>query len=92
MRYIFNFTFWGEFNEPMTDQLGCEDEHYSADCSSAVRLFGIERDGDVNLPPASANVITRPVFFLSLVPDLLLLLFLCIHRATLERLGLWKCV
>jgi hypothetical protein len=91
VRYFFNFSFWGDFNEPRTSRPGCEDEYFSAGCSYAVRLIGIEREKDAAIE-ATAGSAAQPVLFSSLVPDLLLLLFLCIHRATLERTGLWRYV
>ena len=89
LRYLFNFSFWGDFNEPRTSERGCEDQYFSDGCAYAVRLIGIEREKDADISvPSGARV--DPVILSSLVPDLLLLLFLCVHRATLERMGLWR--
>lgn len=75
-RYTFNFTFWGTFNERSTK---CTVHSFHKDCASAVLLIGITRSGAMPTPSS-----------IHLVPDLLLFAILCLHKLSLESLGLWR--
>ena len=78
LRYAFHFDFWGDVSRAPD---GCDGDSFRTDCASAVVLFGLDRDSTSTRPSA-----TR------LIPDLILLFFLGMHKLALQSLGLWRCV
>lgn len=88
LRYAFNFSFWGSWNRSREDSPYCDGRYFTGDCALATRLIGIERQSDTPYDPL--NGMASPTVLSTIIPDVLLLLFLAIHRSALERNGLWK--
>ncbi len=75
-KYVFQFDFWGSFNEaPLTSDC---DNDFNTKCRSFAYVMGITR-------PASS------VHYMSyLVSDILLLISLFIHKTAAIYLGIWE--
>lgn len=80
LKYIFLFHFWGDFNAPAAPNGPCHESYMTTDCLTFARFFGIYRVDD------------GPHFQAELLPDMLLLMALAVHRLALETLGLWRYV
>jgi len=89
-RYAFQFSFWGAFNRPRTQDFECEDAFLSADCVSFARLVGIERYNDLPEVRGVGAPQVEPQPLNGFVLDLLLLFFLCTHKIIMERRGAWR--
>lgn len=77
LRYVFQFTFMGEWNAPVDPRDSCADCYLRSGCLTFARFVGIARNSDGPLP------------LTFLLPDLMLVVALGIHRAVLQGLGIW---
>ncbi len=89
LRYILHFP-EGRWNASHEGIKGCSLPYFSQSCNYANRLIGVQQLNNPGVAPATPSQEVGPVAFVMLIPDLLLLLFLALHRASLERLGLWE--
>ena len=90
VRYAFQFTFWGEFNEPRGGDFRCEDRYISTGCAPFARVVGIERSDDIPEVYTPTSPLIGPTPLYDFVPDLLLLFFLCVNKIVMQRHGLWR--
>jgi hypothetical protein len=80
VKYLFQFSFWGDFNRPVDDEAGCDQTLEANDCFTFASIIGIVREPNHEL------------FLVHLLPDLLVMVSIFIHREMQMRLGLWKLV
>lgn len=90
VRYALNFSFYGGWNRPRTNEPGCENQYFNYECTYAPRIIGIERQQDVEIYPEDSNELAGPFVLTIIIADLILLVFLCIHRTAMERSGIWE--
>jgi hypothetical protein len=76
MRYFFQFQFLGSFNDPPPPGDPCEHSYLRPGCLTFARFLGIWRY-DTSGP------------IVDMVPDVLVLFALILHRASQQYIGLW---
>ncbi|EGD80710.1 hypothetical protein PTSG_01300 [Salpingoeca rosetta] len=76
LKLAFQFEFWGQFNAPAHSE--CRQSFFNDGCMDFPRFLGIWRYADT------------PEFLVDLLPDMLLLLSLFVHRVNLRSLGMWQ--
>lgn len=78
LKYAFQFQFWGSFNEAVPSEASCASSLQSDSCFTAANVIGISRERK------------HVLFLIHLLPDLLLMVGIFIHRAAQMRLGIWR--
>lgn len=80
VKYAFQFQFWGTFNDAVSDEASCDTSLQSDQCFTVASAIGITREK------------THILFLIHVLPDLLQLVAIFLHRSAQMRLGIWKLV
>ena len=73
IKYLFQFPFWGSWNFPT---FICQQSVLQSACFTFPYIVGIDRFSEID-------------FMTFLVPDILLLFFLFVHKTSSKVLGIW---